>query len=101
ARVPGVARPDRRGGVEGARAREPSPGLLRPREGGERAVGRRDPGGRGDSGADPVASPRRVATGWPDREPQGRAVHLLFGAARTGQRLGAPVDRVLLAWRKK
>src|SRR4029450_12801278 len=91
-----VGRREPRRGVQGPGASEPAPGLLRPREGRQSPVGRRDPGSGGDPGADLVPPPRHPAAGRTGREPEARAVHLLFGAARAGHRVGAPADRVLL-----
>src|SRR5439155_7599983 len=57
---------------------------------------RGDPGGPRDPGTDAVASSRCPAAGRARREPEGRAVHLLLGAAGARHRLGAPAHRVLL-----
>src|SRR5438876_5305907 len=67
--------------------------LARPQR---RSLSERDPGSGGSARPDALAPPRRAATRGSRREPQARAVHLLFGAARNGDRVGAPAHRVLL-----
>src|SRR5437879_11004230 len=71
-------------------------GLLLSRPSQRRGLSERDPGSGGSARPDALAPPRRAATRGARREPQARAVHLLFGAARNGDRVGAPAHRVLL-----
>src|SRR5262249_49923922 len=93
---PAGRQPDPRRGLQGPRPPEPPAGVLLPGARGEGDVRGGNPGGRGDPGADPVPSsgcaPSRRAGG----ESQGRAVHLLFRAARGGDGARAPAHRLLL-----
>src|SRR6266542_1425563 len=85
-----------RGGVQGPRPSHATPGvlLLGARQG--RGPSGRAPVGGGGARAHVVPPPRPAAAGGADREPERRAVHLLFRAAGYGHGAGARADRLLL-----
>src|SRR3989442_5683027 len=72
-------------------------GLLLSRPSQRRGLSERDPGSGGSARPEALAPPRRAATRGSRREPQARAGHLLFGAARNDDRVGAPAHRVLMS----